>query len=226
MFEGEYLNNEENGKGKEYYYDGELRFEDEFKNGLRWNGKGYDAHNNIIYELKNGKGYVIEYFREKLDFESEYLNGQKNWKGKEHDWKGNLNFEGEYLNNKRIGEGREYDKNGEIEFEGEYLYGYKLRGKHYVKGKLEFDGEYLFDKKWNGKGYDKNGNVLYELSNGNGKVEEYKEAIKVFEGEYANGKKNGIGKEYDSYKGKLIYEGQYLNGRKCEMGKNIMRMVI
>ena len=51
MFEGEYLNNEENGKGKEYYYDGELEFEGEYKNGLRWNGKGFDNHNNIIYEL-------------------------------------------------------------------------------------------------------------------------------------------------------------------------------
>ena len=30
-------------------------------------------------------------------------------------------------------------------------------------------------KKWNGKGYDENGNVIYELINGNGKVKEYNE---------------------------------------------------
>ena len=31
-------------------------------------------------------------------FEGEYLNGERNGKGKEYDWNGNLIFEGEYLN--------------------------------------------------------------------------------------------------------------------------------
>ena len=40
MFEGEYLNGERNGKGKEYDYDnGKLEFEGEYLNGER-NGKG------------------------------------------------------------------------------------------------------------------------------------------------------------------------------------------
>ena len=30
MFEGEYLNGERNGKGKEYYSNGEVRFEGEY----------------------------------------------------------------------------------------------------------------------------------------------------------------------------------------------------
>ena len=38
---------------------------------------------------------------------------------------------------------------------------------------IEFEGEYLYDKKWNGKGYDENGNIIYQLINGNGKVKEY-----------------------------------------------------
>ena len=37
-FEGEYLNGEKNGKGKEYYGD-KLEFEGEYLNGKR-NGKG------------------------------------------------------------------------------------------------------------------------------------------------------------------------------------------
>ena len=37
-FEGEYLNGLRNGKGKEYYYDGRLKFEGEYINGRR-NGK-------------------------------------------------------------------------------------------------------------------------------------------------------------------------------------------
>ena len=56
LFEGEYLNGKRNGKGKEYL--DYLRFEGKYLNGLRWNGKGYDIQNNVVYELKNGKGYV------------------------------------------------------------------------------------------------------------------------------------------------------------------------
>ena len=60
-FEGEYLNGKRNGKGKEYDFDGNLKFEGEYFYGKKWNGNGYDESNNIIYELKNGKGYVKEY---------------------------------------------------------------------------------------------------------------------------------------------------------------------
>ena len=39
-FEGEYLNDKRNGKGKEYYSNGDLMFEGDFLNDKRWNGKG------------------------------------------------------------------------------------------------------------------------------------------------------------------------------------------
>ena len=61
IFEGEYLNGKRVGKGKEYDYDGKLIFEGEYLNDLKWNGKGYDPFNNIIYELKIGKGLIKEY---------------------------------------------------------------------------------------------------------------------------------------------------------------------
>ena len=52
----------------------------------------------------------------------EYLNGQRNGKGKEYNDDGKLIFEGEYLNgNKWNGKGKEYDDEGNIFFEGEYL---------------------------------------------------------------------------------------------------------
>ena len=55
---------------------------------------------------------------------------------------------------------------------------------------MEYEGEFLFNKKWNGKGFDENGNIIYELNNGNGKVREYNDiGSLVFEGEYLNGKK-------------------------------------
>ena len=44
---------------------------------------------------------------------------------------GKLRFEGEYLNGERNGKGKEY-WNGNLIFEGEYLYGKRLKGKKYV----------------------------------------------------------------------------------------------
>ena len=83
---------------------------------------------------------------------------------------------------------------------------------------MEYQGEFRYDRKWNGKGYDENGNIIYELINGNGKVKEYDIDGKLeFEGEYLKGKKNGKGKEY--YFGKLLFEGEYLNGKKNGKGK-------
>ena len=51
-FEGEYLNGERNGKGKEYDYDGKLIFEGEYINGERsGNGKGKEYYDdNLIFE--------------------------------------------------------------------------------------------------------------------------------------------------------------------------------
>ena len=120
--------------------------------------------NNKVYELKNGEGYIKEY----------YNNGQ-------------LRFEGEYLNGKLNGKGKEY-YNAKLRFDGEYLYSKKLKGKYYIDDKLEYEGEFLYKKKWNGKGYDENNDIIYELKNGTGKVKEYWNDDKLkFEGEYLNG---------------------------------------
>ena len=82
IFEGKYVNDKRNGKGKEYYkkeliFEGEylydsrlkgkyyvnkkLEYEGDFLYNKKWNGKGYDEKHNIIYELKNGNGKVKEY---------------------------------------------------------------------------------------------------------------------------------------------------------------------
>ena len=98
-FEGEFLNGQKNRKGKEYYFDGNLKFEGNYKINRRWAGKGYDPFNNLIYELKDGKGLIKEYDKDGIKiFEGEYLNGQKNGKGKEYNQDGELIYEGEFLN--------------------------------------------------------------------------------------------------------------------------------
>ena len=104
-----------NGKGKEYYENGNLKFEREYlySNKIKEkfyvnekleyegehfsekrNGKGYDDYCNIIYELKNGNGNIQ--YNDELKFEGVYLNGLKNGKIKEYDYYGKLEFEGEY----------------------------------------------------------------------------------------------------------------------------------
>ena len=122
-------------------------------------------------------------------------------KGKEYDFDtGKLLFEGEYLNGEKSGKGKEYNyyKTGKLLFEGEYLYDQRIKGKIYLKEKIEYEGDFLYNKKWNGKGFDENGNIIYELNNGNGTIKEYNYYTEtlLFEGEYLNGKKNGTIKQY------------------------------
>ena len=151
-----------------------LRCEGEYLNDEMWNIKGYDLKNNIISQLKEGKGFLKEYNKDGIIFfEGEYLNGKRNGKGKEYKDE-DLIYEGHYLNGKRDGKGKEYDDVfGKLIFEREYLYNHRRKGKEYVNEKLEYKGDYLYDKKWNGKGYDSNGNIIYELINGKGNVKEY-----------------------------------------------------
>ena len=59
FFSRRYIEFEVDGKGKEYYYDGELSFEGEYSNGER-----------------NGKGKEYNYKGE-LKFEGKYLNGER-----------------------------------------------------------------------------------------------------------------------------------------------------
>ena len=217
-FEGEYVNGERNGKGKEYYKDGCLLFEGEYLNGKRWSGKAYNINKEKKYLINDGKGFTKGFFGDFL-YVGEFVNGERNGRGKE-DIMDILNdfevFEGEYLNDRKNGKGEEYNISGYLEFEGEYLDDYRRKGKEYHSDNgdyiLEFEGEYRYDRKWNGKGYDKNGNIIYELKNGNGKVKEYYfYGDKCnFEGEYLNDERNGKGKEY-FFNGHIRFEGEYLN---------------
>jgi len=103
---------------------------------------------------------------------------------------GNCHYIGEYKNGERNGKGKEYDESDYLLYEGEYLNG----------------------KKWNGKGYDREGNILYEIKNGNGEIKialySKKGLCYKFIGEYKNG---NITKGKFYHRGKLAFEGEYLN---------------
>ena len=66
----------------------------------------YNKNDNIELEIIDGKGKGKEYYDNgNIQFEGEYLNGERNGKGKEYDF-GKLKFEGKYLNGKRNGKGK------------------------------------------------------------------------------------------------------------------------
>ena len=85
LFKGEYLNGRKNGKGKKYYKIVYIKFEGEYLSGKKWNGIGYKINGKKGFEIKDGKGNIKEYdFDDILIFEGEYLNGERNGKGKEY----------------------------------------------------------------------------------------------------------------------------------------------
>ena len=80
----------------------------------------------IVYG-QDGKGKEYDWHNGCLRFEGENLNGERNGKGKEYGWNGEIKFEGEYLNGERNGKGKEYRYNdGTLFYEGEYLKGFKF----------------------------------------------------------------------------------------------------
>ena len=82
FYEGEYLNGERHGKGKEY--DENITFfEGEYLHGKKWNGISYNFYCQEVGELKNGKGDKIfdlyECKGEVFKYIGQYLNGEKKW---------------------------------------------------------------------------------------------------------------------------------------------------
>ena len=110
LFEGEFKNGKRNGKGKEYdYYEGKLLFDGEYLNDKELIGIRYNANGDILENLNHIKGIGKEYnIYNNVEYEGEYLNGQRNGKGKEYNLEGKLIFEGEYLNDRKW-TGKGYD---------------------------------------------------------------------------------------------------------------------
>ena len=178
LFDGNYLNGEKNGNGKEYNNKGELIYE-----------------GNYLENKKNGEGKV--YKEGKLVFKGEYLNGQKNGKGKEY-YDGKLIFEGEYKDGKKWnGKGKEYANNEDnIIIISEYKDGKILNSIGEKNGNLEFE---LIQGKGNYREYNSNGKLIFDgyyfnTKRWEGIFKQYDDNFLIFEGEYINGNVSGKGK--------------------------------
>ena len=83
-----------------------IKYNKNLQNNLNININNYIhfSRKYIIYETnRKGKEYA-EYGGKcvELEYEGEYLNGERNGKRKEFDFDGKIHFEGEYLHGKRM----------------------------------------------------------------------------------------------------------------------------
>ena len=226
-FEGDYFDGKRwNGKGYHKGKDFTLSVQNFLEYGNKNDIENNDMINKTVFTLKYGSGFAREYDNySNLIFEGWYINGMRNGKGKEYANNDIIIFEGEYLNGKRNGLGKEYNEQNELIFQGEYKEDKKWNGKgkeYNEQGELIFQGEFKEGKKWNGKGEiisinDKNKIIIYNITNGEGYIKEYKYYNSkigelISEWKYKNGEKNGKVNEYDKY-GTLIFSGEYYNGK-------------
>ena len=189
------------------------------------NALGINLHN---YKLLSGK--YVEYeakdtvkiydmLTNSLLYEGGFLKGKKNGKGKEYHIFElfEYDFEGEFFDGKRHGKGKE---SREIYFfDAPNDPGEALKFQFQTRLYVDLEGEFLNGKKWNVKKYDENGNIMYEIKNGQGIVKEYDRKKRlIFDGEYINGEKNGKAKEYRTYDG--YCECEYVNGEKTGKAKD------
>ena len=127
---GQVVNGLREGKGIEYYNDGD-RYEGDFRNGKR-EGKG-------IYYWNDGNRYEGDYRNDKLEgkgiyyhnngerYEGDYKNSKRDGKGIYYFNNGDR-YEGDFRNDKREGKGIYYYNNGDREM-GDYSNNYPI-GRH------------------------------------------------------------------------------------------------
>ena len=195
-YEGDYLNGERNGKGKEYFYNNSSIFYDD------------TLEKNILYDEKEYCELLLECHINIRTSQKEVIENSNN--------NNKIKFEGEYLNGK-ICKGKEYDINGNLIFVGEYLNVIKYKGKQFYNGKEEY-----LNIRWNGKEFSFINSIIIEGEYFNGtknKVKQYNtNGILIFEGEYLQ---NFIwkGKEYNYVTGELLFEGEFFSGKRHGKGK-------
>ena len=198
-----------------------LRFNERIQNKLEINIIDYRRLSGKYQIIKDNELKIYNSYNNRILFEGQYSNENKNLNGKEYNEKGDILFEGEYYDGKKWnGTEKEYDEDtNNLIFEYKYSNG-KVKAKEFDKfnGDLLFEGEYLNGKR---NGYGEEYKYIPSIKSDHyysSYSSRYDSDCKaIFRGEYLNGeRKEGI--EYD-YKGNIVYEGRYLNGKKHGKGK-------
>ena len=203
QYEGGYINDKFEGKGKYIYENGDL-YIGEWKRGLReGNGILYYKNGNIKYEggwvndKYEGNGKHI--WKDGECYIGGWKNGLKNGKGVFYYKNGSIEYEGDWVNDKYEGKGKYIWEDGEFyigEWKNDLMNG---KGKLYYKnGYIKYEGEWVNDK------YEGNGNFIWEDGD-------------YYIGEWKNGQRNGKGKLF--YKnGTIRYEGDWASDKYEKIG--------
>ena len=163
LYSGEIKNGYTHGKGTllyDYSYsDGDSDIDEEymgnFQNGMR-DGYGISYHSSYWYTYLG----MLEYHRK--EYEGEWKKNQRNGKGTEYWYYGEILYEGEWKNDLRHGKGISYYREQQKEYEGGWKNNQRY-GKgisYYENGQKEYEGEWRNGDKF-GKGifYDISGNI-------------------------------------------------------------------
>ena len=208
--------------------------------------QGYTIQTKMKDGELNGRA-IIKTMNNTIIAEFEYRSNEIKGQCKLYYDSGELYFEGNLEDGYRQGLGIEYDKNGNVIFEGRYEKGCRgnycerMDGMEGYWKELDGNGNVISICQKNEKGmneglcyYFESGlldqvsiwenneeiSILYRFENG--KMIEYKNGVKCFEGYYEGSIEKGFsrqcGVEYDEEGKNVIYEGEFLNGKRHGLG--------
>jgi|GEM_PF-3308421 len=169
MYQGHQRLGKISGTGKYFYYDGVLRYEGQWVNGIAEDfGTEYSPSGRKLYEgewkdgSKHGKGKTF-YANGSIQYEGDFYNGYKKGQGTLYDIKGNMLYKGGWDLDKYNESGAEYKKDGILGYEGNWKYGLKDgNGKLYhPDGKtIKYQGTFHLNYYVDGKFFDEKGKEI------------------------------------------------------------------
>ena len=202
VFDGIYFEDKKwDGEVKIYDDFEKLKFCGKYKNGKIWEGETYVNDSNDLLKISD------------VYKEGRLITGN----GEEYYENGKLKYKGKFVSGKRHGQGTEYNEFGKPIFSGEYQNGERFHGLKYdyLNNNLYCQSRYssgvIIEKNIGLLKYNENRELIEELDFYSGRVVEYLDKIKIFEGEYIEGKRHK-GKEYEY--GNLVFDGEYIDGKR------------
>jgi hypothetical protein len=196
------------GVAREYYKDGSVLYQVNYKNNEKVKGSMYTMNKEIVYEGDFREGTIINGITES------YVNHK-------------LRYKGSIINEERSGAGKLYNVNNKLIFEGFWNNNEKIEGKLYGtnKGIKLFEGWFMENRPWDGHiEYDSNYEKDYirgfkgELKNGkpySGKALKFFQDARGMDYHYYTEVEPYLEEQYDQY------EEDYYDDQNEQMHEDI-----
>lgn len=119
LYDGEWVNDKKEGRGKEYYLEGSaIKYDGEWKAGM------YNGYGELFYS--NGA----------VKYKGKWNMGKYDIEGTLYYENGNIMYEGGWKNGAKDGEGKEYFEDGKLKFEGKWIDGIFENEKSSTSGNI------------------------------------------------------------------------------------------